>query len=80
VGPQEKIMIEIEIGDRVRIHLDEKFGQKSGWYEGTVFKIDPYSRHRNFYWVKLDDEVQAALGLNHVSVFNPRNIQKLESK
>ncbi len=40
----------IRIGDRVRIRLDSKFGENEGWYEGTVFRIEPYSEHRSFYW------------------------------
>jgi hypothetical protein len=67
----------IQIGDKVRIYLDSKFGDKEGWYEGVVFKIDPYSEHRSFYWVELDEDTQAILGSKHISVFNPKNIQKL---
>ena len=66
----------IQVGDRVRIFLDEKFGERSGWYEGTVFKIDPYSQHRSFYWVELNPSAQALLGMRQISVFNPKNIQK----
>jgi hypothetical protein len=65
-----------QIGDRVEIFLDEKFGDKSGWYVGTVFKIDPYSEHRSFYWVKFDIETQLLVGLQQISVFNPKNIRK----
>jgi hypothetical protein len=67
----------IQIDDRVKIYLDSKFEDKEGWYEGVVIKIDPYSEHRSFYWVELDEEVQAMLGIKHISVFNPKNIQKL---
>jgi hypothetical protein len=67
----------IEIGAQVRIYLDSKFGDKEGWYEGVVFKIDPYSEHRGFYWVELNADAQAILGARQISVFNPRNIQKL---
>ena len=67
----------IQIGDRVKVYLDSKFGKNEGWYEGTVFKIDPYSEHRSFYWVELDEDVQAMLGIRQISVFNPKNIQKL---
>lgn len=66
----------IQIGDQVKIYLDAKFGENAGWYEGTVFRIDPYSEHRSFYWVKLNAEAQAILGIKQVSVFNPKNIQK----
>ncbi|MHB8777646.1 MAG: hypothetical protein ACYC6R_07775 [Anaerolineales bacterium] len=66
------------VGDKVKIHLDSKFGELEDWYEGTVLKIDPYSEHRNFYWVELSVEAQAVLGMKQISVFNPRNIQKTE--
>jgi hypothetical protein len=67
----------IQVGDRVRIYLDSKFGDREGWYEGVVFKVDPYSEHRNFYWVELDEDIQAVLGIKQISVFNPKNIQKI---
>lgn len=67
----------LHIGDQVKIYLDSKFGNDEGWYEGTIFKIDPYSEHRNFYWVELNEEAQAALRTKHISVFNPKNIQKI---
>jgi hypothetical protein len=72
-------MSDIRIGDRVRIHLGAQYGRGEGWYEGTVFKIDPYSGHCNFHWVELDAEAQAILGIKQISVFNPRNIEKIES-
>ena len=68
---------EIRIGDRVKIFLDSKFQNSEGWFEGTVFKIDPYSEHRSFYWVQLDEDAQAILGIKQISIFNPKNIQKL---
>lgn len=67
----------IHIGDRVQIYLDAKFGEKEGWYEGTVFKIDPYSEHRSFYWVQLNAEAQSIVGMRQISVFNVKNIKKL---
>ena len=63
----------------MRIRLDEKFGAHTGWYEGTIFKIEPYSEHRSFYWVKLNPDAQAILGMSQISVFNPKNIQKLDA-
>jgi hypothetical protein len=68
----------IRVGDRVRVLLDSKFWRNEGWFEGTVVRIDPYSRHRQFYWVELDIEVAAVQGgkTNLVSVFNPKNIQR----
>jgi hypothetical protein len=67
----------IQVNDLVKVHLDSKFGDKEGWYEGKVIKIDPYSGHRSFYWVELNKENQDMLGIKHISVFNPKNIQKL---
>ncbi len=68
---------EIRIGDRVKVFLDSKFQQNEGWFEGTIFKIDPYSEHRSFYWVELDEDAQAILSIKQISIFNPKNIQKL---
>ena len=67
----------IQIGDRVKIYLDSKFWKSGGWFEGTVVRIDPYSKHRQFYWVELDLEVEALQGgkTHLVSVFNLKNIQ-----
>ena len=67
----------ILIGDRVKVFLDSKFQTSEGWFEGTVFKIDPYSEHRSFYWIDLDEDAQALLGIRQISVLNPKNIQKL---
>ncbi len=68
----------IRIGDRVQIFLDSKFGENEGWYTGIVVRIDPYSEHRNFYWVHLDAEAQSILRTRELSVFNPKNIKKVE--
>lgn len=67
---------EIRIGDYVKIFLDSRFGDKEGWYKGRVFEIDPYSQHRSFYWVELEEDAQAILGMRQISILNPRNIQK----
>jgi hypothetical protein len=67
-----------QIGDRVQIFLDSKVWGSEGWFDGTVVRIDPYSRYRSFYWIELDNEAQAVLGkrVNLISVLNPRNIRK----
>lgn len=69
----------IRVGGRVRVFLDSKFWKSEGWFEGTVVRVDPYSRHRQFYWVELDIEVEAVQGgkSNLISVFNPNNLQRL---
>jgi hypothetical protein len=64
-----------QVGDRVKVYFDAKFGEEDGWYQGTVFKIDPYSEHRSFYWVALDEHAQAMLGVGQISVFNLKDIQ-----
>jgi hypothetical protein len=69
----------IVVGDRVKIFLDSKFWKSEGWFEGTVLRIDPYSEHRSFYWVELDEDVVASIGTGTklISVLNPKNIQKI---
>lgn len=68
----------IGVGDRVQILLDSKTWQSEGWFDGTVVRIDPYSEHRSFYWVELDQEALAVLGksVKLISVLNPKNIRK----
>jgi hypothetical protein len=67
-----------QIGDRVQIFLDSKVWASEGWFEGTVVRIDPYSQHRSFYWVQLDNEAEAmpGKGTKLISVLNPKNIRK----
>lgn len=69
----------IVVGDRVKIFLDSKFWKSEGWFEGMVLRIDPYSEHRSFYWVELDEDVVAGNGADtkFVSVLNPKHIQKI---
>jgi hypothetical protein len=69
----------IKVGDRVKVFLDSKFWKSDGWFEGRVVRIDPYSEHRSFYWVELDEDVMANLGSGTklISVLNPKNIQKI---
>jgi hypothetical protein len=69
----------IHIGDRVQVLLDSKTWRSEGWFDGTVVRIDPYSEHRSFYWVELDEEAEGALGkgVKLISVLNPKNIRKL---
>ena len=70
---------EIGIGDRVEILLDAKVWRNEGWFEGTVVRIEPYSRHRSFYWVELSEEAAVLLGkgVKLISVLNPKNIRKI---
>ena len=67
-----------KVGDKVKIHLDESRWENGGWFDGRVVRIDPYSQHRSFYWVELDDDAQAALDgrIKLISVFNPKNIRR----
>jgi hypothetical protein len=73
-----KVPDSFQIGDRVQIFLDPKVWGSEGWFDGTVVRIDPYTQHRSFYWVELDDEAEARLGkrIKLISVLNPRNIRK----
>ena len=69
---------EFNVGDRVQILLDAKVWGSNGWFDGKVVRIDPYTKHRSFYWVELDKKSAAALGnrTRLISVLNPRNIRK----
>ena len=67
----------IRIGERVKIFLDSKFGTSAGWFEGIVVRIDLYSEYRSFYWVELNEDARAILGIKQISVFNPWNIQEI---
>jgi len=70
---------EIKIGDRVQIFLNAKNWGRDEWFRGKVIRIDPYSEHRSFYWVELDNDELIALGsrMKTISVFNPKNIRKI---
>ena len=59
--------------------LFSKFWKNEGWFAGTVIRIEPYSQHRSFYWVELDDDVEAlpGKGTKLISVLNPKNIKKI---
>ena len=72
---------DIRVGDRVQIHLDSKNWGNEGWFAGMVVRIEPYSRHRSFYWVELDIDVQAMLGgrVGLISVLNPKHIRRVNS-
>ncbi|HEX9330385.1 MAG TPA: hypothetical protein VF896_00780 [Anaerolineales bacterium] len=69
---------EIKIGDHVQVFLDAKVWGREGWFNGIVVRIDPYTQHRSFYWVELNDESAALLGKGTrlISVLNPKNIRK----
>ena len=69
---------DFKIGDPVQIFLDAKVWGSAGWFDGIVVRIDPYTQHRSFYWVKLNDEAAATLGKGAklISVLNPKNIRK----
>ena len=68
----------LQVGDRVKVLLDSKFWKSEGWFDGTIARIDPYSDHRSFYWVELDNTIEMAQGswTDLVSVLNPKNIKK----
>ena len=68
---------DIKVGDNVQIYLDSKTWKSQGWFDGRVVRIEPYSQHRSFYWVELDEDAQAILGggIKLISVLNPKNIR-----
>lgn len=69
----------IEIGDRVQVFLNAKVWGSDGWFDGTVVRIDPYTQHRSFYWVELDQTAAdlPGKGSRLISVLNPKNIRKV---
>lgn len=69
---------QIKVGDRVQIRLDASVWGSEGWFDGIVVRIDPYTQHRSFFWVQLDDDSAALLGKGTrlISVLNPKNIRK----
>jgi hypothetical protein len=69
---------EISIGDRVQIFLNAEVWGSDGWFHGKVVRIDPYTKHRSFYWVELEEQSAAVLGKGTklISVLNPKNIRK----
>ena len=69
----------LQVGDPVEVYLDAKFGEREGWHSGTIFRIDPYSEHRSFYWVRFDPEAAALLGIPQISVLNPKNIRRKQN-
>jgi len=62
---------EYHVGDRVQVYLNPD------WFDGIIVRIEPYSDHRSFHWVELDDVAQAVLNVKQISVFNPKNIRKV---
>jgi hypothetical protein len=70
---------DIQIGDPVQIFLNATVWGSEGWFDGTVVRIDPYSEHRSFYWVRLNEGAAALLsrGSGLISVLNPKHIRKV---
>ena len=58
---------EIKVNDRVEVF----FKNLDAWLAGVVIRIDPYSAHRSFIWVRLDENDRM------ISVLNPKNIRKI---
>ncbi len=62
----------------MQVLLNSAFWKSEGWFDGVVIRIDPYSAHRSFIWVQLDETAEAALGKDRlISVLNPKNIRKV---
>jgi len=72
---------DLDVGDRVKVLLDSRNWRSTGWFEGTLVRIDPYSEHRSFHWVELDVDVQPLAGGNTrlVSVLNPARIERMQN-
>jgi hypothetical protein len=70
---------EIKIGDRVQVFLNAKVWGQDSWFDGIVVRIDPYTEHRSFYWVELDEDPARLAGMKSrlISVLNPKNIRKV---
>jgi hypothetical protein len=70
---------EIKIGDRVQVFLNARVWGQDSWFDGTVVRIDPYTEHRSFYWVELDEDPVRLAGMRFrlISVLNPKNIRKV---
>jgi hypothetical protein len=70
----------IAVGDRVEIFLEAKTWGSEGWFQGRVIRIEPYSEHRSFHWVEMDEASAAALGkgVRLISVLNPKNIRQVK--
>jgi len=66
----------LAVGDRVRVHLDSAHWRTTGWFDGTIVRIDAYSSHRSFHWVELDVPVRPLQGgsTSMISVLNPKRI------
>ncbi|HEX5807381.1 MAG TPA: hypothetical protein VFY25_01860 [Anaerolineales bacterium] len=71
---------EIKVGDRVQVFLNAKVWGQDSWFDGTVVRIDPYTEHRSFYWVELDEDPVrlARMRSRLISVLNPKNIRKVQ--
>ena len=83
---QSEMADKIEIGDRVQVFLRSDFWKSDGvdaapgrqWFDGVVVRIDPYTAHRSFIWVELDEEAESTRGRGRlISVLNPKNIRKV---
>ena len=72
---------DLAVGDRVKLFLDSRYWRSTGWFEGTLVRIDPYSEHRSFHWVELDLDVQPLAGgsTRLVSVLNPARIERMQN-
>jgi len=67
---------QFNIGEHVQIRLPKQLDGTDNWLSGTIVRIEPYSEHRSFHWVKLDEEARVRTGIREISVFNPRHIRK----
>ena len=70
---------DLKVGDRVRVQLSGPYWQTTGWFEGTIVRIDPFSAHRRFHWVELDAAAAPVGGgtTNLVAILNPKHLVKV---
>jgi len=62
----------ITVSDRVKVYLDPLKIRGGRLVRRMVFRIDPYSNHRRFYWVQLDADAQAILGSGRSQSSTPK--------
>lgn len=66
------------IGDRVLVYLHPSRWRTSGWLPGAIVRIDPYTAHRSFRWIELDQPAESLDGgrISMIAVLNPRHLRR----
>ena len=65
------------VGDRVQVYLTRGYWKEEGLFPGVIVKVEPYTEHRSFYWVRFDRPVESQDGVSTdmISVLNLKNIR-----